>query len=251
MKNSKKPNKRQTQPQKRNVQKKKTHKMDNRLMAGIVIGIVVLAAVIIITVFMLLKGRQSDGDNRENSLGNGIYIVSSEPYTGPFWEDGSDTAVEDIWSLKIVNSSDEDIEYLKIHAATAEAEGNFEVTVLPAGGELIVLESSAAAYPQDAENAQYNAENLAFFQEERSILPEQLALYGQDNWIKAENISGEDITGNIYVYYKNLEDGVFRGGITYRAVFPEGIAAGEAEEQEVLHYMKDNSQVMYVTYAQE
>ncbi len=244
MKNSKKPNNRKLQSKKKRI-------INSRLTAGIMIGIAILAAVIIIAVFMMQQGRQSDEDNRESSLGNGIYIVSSEPYTGPFWEDGSDTAVEDIWSLKIVNSSDEDIEYLKIHAATAEAEGNFEVTVLPAGGELIVLESSAAAYPQDAENARYDAENLAFFQEERSILPEQLTLYGQDNWIKAENISGEDIAGDICVYYKNLEDGIFQGGITYRAVFPGGMAAGEAEEQEVLHYMKDTSQIMYVTYDQE
>lgn len=244
MKNSKKPNNRKLQSKKKKI-------INSRLTAGIMIGIAILAAVIIIAVFMMQQGRQSDEDNRESSLGNGIYIVSSEPYTGPFWEDGSDTAVEDIWSLKIVNSSDEDIEYLKIHAATAEAEGNFEVTVLPAGGELIVLESSAAAYPQDAEDARYDAENLAFFQEERSILPEQLTLYGQDNWIKAENISGEDIAGDICVYYKNLEDGIFQGGITYRAVFPGGMAAGEAEEQEVLHYMKDTSQIMYVTYDQE
>lgn len=244
MKNSKKPNNRKLQSKKKRI-------INSRLTAGIMIGIAILAAVIIIAVFMMQQGRQSDEDNRESSLGNGIYIVSSEPYTGPFWENGSDTAVEDIWSLKIVNSSDEDIEYLKIHAATAEAEGNFEVTVLPAGGELIVLESSAAAYPQDAEDARYDAENLAFFQEERSILPEQLTLYGQDNWIKAENISGEDIAGDICVYYKNLEDGIFQGGITYRAVFPGGMAAGEAEEQEVLHYMKDTSQIMYVTYDQE
>lgn len=244
MKNSKKLNKRKLQSKKKRI-------INSRLTAGIMIGIAILAAVIIIAVFMMQQGRQSDEDNRESSLGNGIYIVSSEPYTGPFWEDGSDTAVEDIWSLKIVNSSDEDIEYLKIHAVTAEAEGNFEVTVLPAGGELIVLESSAAAYPQDGEDARYDAENLAFFQEERSILPEQLTLYGQDNWIKAENISGEDIAGDICVYYKNLEDGIFQGGITYRAVFPGGMAAGEAEEQEVLHYMKDTSQIMYVTYDQE
>ena len=243
MKNSKKPNNRKLQSKKKRI-------INSRLTAGIMIGIAILAAVIIIAVFMMQQGRQSDEDNRESSLGNGIYIVSSEPYTGPFWEDGSDTAVEDIWSLKIVNSSDEDIEYLKIHAVTAEAEGNFEVTVLPAGGELIVLESSAAAYPQDGEDARYDAENLAFFQEERSILPEQLTLYGQDNWIKAENISGEDIAGDICVYYKNLEDGIFQGGITYRAVFPGGMAAGEPEEQEDLHYMKDTSQIMYVAYDQ-
>ena len=55
----------------------------------------------------------------------------------------------------------------------------------------------------------------------------------------------------IYVYYKNIKDGVLQGGITYRAVFPDGIPAGESAEQEVVHYMKDTSQVMYVTYEQE
>ena len=114
-----------------------------------------------------------------------------------------------------------------------------------------MLENSAAAYPQDADNARYESVNLAFFQEELSILPDSLTLYGQDNWIKAENISGENIDKDIYVYYKNIKDGVLQGGITYRAVFPDGIPAGESAEQEVVHYMKDTSQVMYVTYEQE
>ena len=82
-------------------------------------------------------------------------------------------------------------------------------------------------------------------------MPDSLTLYGQDNWIKAENISGENIDKDIYVYYKNIKDGVLQGGITYRAVFPDGIPAGESAEQEVVHYMKDTSQVMYVTYEQE
>ena len=159
--------------------------------------------------------------------------------------------MENVWSLKVVNSSDKDIQYLRIHAATGNAEGDFEITTLPAGGEIIVLENSAAAYPQDADNARYESVNLAFFQEELSILPDSLTLYGQDNWIKAENISGENIDKDIYVYYKNIKDGVLQGGITYRAVFPDGIPAGESAEQEVVHYMKDTSQVMYVTYEQE
>ena len=61
------------------------------------------------------------------------------------------------------------------------------------------------------------------------------------------SFNGGEVTGRITF----LEDGIFQGGITYRAVFPGGMAAGEAEEQEVLHYMKDTSQIMYVTYDQE
>lgn len=231
-------------------EKKSSKKNDRRIPAGIVAAAIVLAAVAVIVAAVVLQGREKK-DKNENSLGNGIYIEASEPYTGIFWEDGSDSEVEDVWSLKVVNSSDKDIQYLRIHAATGNAEGDFEITTLPAGGEIIVLESSAAAYPQDADNARYESVNLAFFQEELSILPDSLTLYGQDNWIKAENISGENIDKDIYVYYKNIKDGVLQGGITYRAVFPGGIPAGESAEQEVVHYMKDTSQVMYVTYEQE
>lgn len=231
-------------------EKKSSKKNDRRIPAGIVAAAIVLAAVAVIIAAVVLQGREKK-DKNENSLGNGIYIEASEPYTGIFWEDGSDSEVEDVWSLKVVNSSDKDIQYLRIHAATGNAEGDFEITTLPAGGEIIVLESSAAAYPQDADNARYESVNLAFFQEELSILPDSLTLYGQDNWIKAENISGENIDKDIYVYYKNIKDGVLQGGITYRAVFPGGIPAGESAEQEVVHYMKDTSQVMYVTYEQE
>ncbi len=231
-------------------EKKSSKKNDRRIPAGIVAAAIVLAAVAVIIAAAVLQGREKK-DKNENSLGNGIYIEASEPYTGIFWEDGSDSEVEDVWSLKVVNSSDKDIQYLRIHAAAGNAEGDFEITTLPAGGEIIVLESSAAAYPQDADNARYESVNLAFFQEELSILPDSLTLYGQDNWIKAENISGENIDKDIYVYYKNIKDGVLQGGITYRAVFPGGIPAGESAEQEVVHYMKDTSQVMYVTYEQE
>lgn len=231
-------------------EKKSSKKNDRRIPAGIVAAAIVLAAVAVIIAAVVLQGREKK-DKNENSLGNGIYIEASEPYTGTFWEDGSDSEVEDVWSLKVVNSSDKDIQYLRIHAATGNAEGDFEITTLPAGGEIIVLENSAAAYPQDADNARYESVNLAFFQEELSILPDSLTLYGQDNWIKAENISGENIDKDIYVYYKNIKDGVLQGGITYRAVFPGGIPAGESAEQEVVHYMKDTSQVMYVTYEQE
>ena len=220
-------------------EKKSSKKNDRRIPAGIVAAAIVLAAVAVIIAIAVLQGREKE-DKNDNSLGNGIY-----------WEDGSDSEVENVWSLKVVNSSDKDIQYLSIHAATEEAEGDFEITTLPAGGEIIVLESSAAAYPQDADNARYESVNLAFFQEELSILPDSLTLYGQDNWIKAENISGENIDKDIYVYYKNIKDGVLQGGITYRAVFPDGIPAGESAEQEVVHYMKDTSQVMYVTYEQE
>lgn len=227
-------------------------KVEKKVLKGaiaVLAVIIIIAAVIFIS--SMMKEKSEENYDRENSLGNGIYIEDSAPYTGVFWEDGSDTQAEDVWSLTVVNTSEKDIRYLKICAETEEAKGEFEVTTLPAGAEIVVLERSAASFPGEDQSVTYEAANLAFFQEELSVMTDSLALYGQDNWLKVENISEESIDKNICVYYKNIKDGVLQGGITYRAVFSGGVPSGESKEQEVIHYRKDSSQVMYVTCGQD
>lgn len=216
----------------------------------------VLAAVIVAACVSVVRmhglADKSKGDNNyESTLGNGIYIESSEAYSGAFWEDGTDREVEDVWKLRVVNTSDKDIRLLNIRAEAEGIEGKFEITTLAAGSTVDVLEASAQKYPEDPKGIQYETENLAFFSEPLTICPETVTLYGQDNWIKAENISDHDISQDVFVYYKNVEDGIFQGGITYRARFPGGIGAGQSAEQQIVHYKQDKSRIMYVTVGQE
>ena len=212
------------------------------------IGIAILAAVIIIAVFMMQQGRQSDEDNRESSLGNGIYIVSSEPYTGPFWEDGSDKEVENVWQLTVTNTSDEDIQYLKILSDADGETAEFNITTLTAGSTVNVLESSAGQYPDNEQDCTYNIENLARFTRERSLYPDIFTVSVADNWIKVENHSEQDIKNDIYIYYKNVQEDSYCGGITYRIRIEDGLKAGESKETQTKHFNQDTSRIMYLTY---
>ena len=63
-----------------------------------------------------------------------------------------------------------------------------------------------------------------------------------------ENTGSQAIEGDIYVYYKNVKEDVFQGGITYRARLQGGLNPGEARELEVSHYRADTSKIMYVDY---
>ena len=50
------------------------------------------------------------------------------------------------------------------------------------------------------------------------------------------------------VYYKNVEDDIYHGGITYRVKFSGGIKAGEIKQIQSKHYSSKNSEILNLTY---
>lgn len=180
----------------------------------------------------------------------GVYVISAESYSGAFVEDGSDREVENIWQIKIENTTGRDIQFLRIRANLGGEEAVFDVSTLIAGSSAVVLESNALAWKSGVEQMSFTAENLAYFQSERTIFPELFSLSVTDQMLRLENISENDVSGDIYVYYKNMEDDVFIGGITYRVKFPGGVEAGEALVEQASHYQNDQSKILFITYAQ-
>ena len=75
-----------------------------------------------------------------------------------------------------------------------------------------------------------------------------LQLDATDLTIKVTNVSGEDITGDIYVYYKTVANDMYMGGITYRAKIEGGLAAGASAECYAGHYTQKYSEILFVTY---
>ena len=45
-------------------------------------------------------------------VAEGVYVMSAESYSGAFVEDGSDREVENIWQIKIENTTGRDIQFL-------------------------------------------------------------------------------------------------------------------------------------------
>ena len=209
--------------------------------------------IFVLIVFIILAGIgiwyfTKEEEEQSYQLGKGIVIESVSEYTGEFLEDGSDQNVKNVWALTVKNTSEQDVQYLKILAAGEDETAEFEITVLPAGSTVRVLESNQKEFSENAEKTDYKVENLAYFNEERSLYTEKFKTSTAENWIRIENISEEDVTNDIYVYYKSMEDDMFLGGITYRTKFSGGLKAGETKEVETKHYDLEKSQIMYITY---
>ena len=139
---------------------------------------------------------------------------------------------------------------MRVRANLGGEEAVFDVSTLIAGSSAMVLETNALAWKSGVEQMSFTAENLAYFQYERTIFPEVFSLSVTDQTLRLENISENDVSGDVYVYYKNMEEDVFIGGITYRVKFSGGIRAGEALAEQASHYQSDKSKILFITYGQ-
>ena len=221
-------------------------KKTKRYCAAVIVAAILL--VLIIGVLCWFLNKESGKNNDRYNLGSGVVIRSVSRDSGPFVEDGSVQEVADVLQMTVSNTSEKDIQFLRIKAENGDNTAYFDITTLPAGGTVKVQESSAMEYPNWIEECTYSIENLAFFREDRSLYPDMFTVTAQDGWISVENHSSQDITSDIYVYFKNMDDDVFSGGITYRVKFSGGIPAGETAEEQSIHYLSDKSKIMYLTY---
>ena len=176
-------------------------------------------------------------------LGNGMVITNVGAYSGAYVEDGTDEQVTDVMMIEVYNYGVEAIQYAEISLGDAE----FVLTTLPVGQSVRVLEKNRMAVPESAEFDVLETRNVAFFQNPMSLCTDKLQIQMLDGAMNIRNVSGEDIQGDIFVYYKNVSDGVLMGGITYRAHLTDGLKADEVRQVLANHYTIDGSRVMFVT----
>lgn len=181
----------------------------------------------------------------ELDLGGGLYITAVGRYTGGFVEDGSDTPITDVLAVCVENRSKEAVQYAVITLSAGDAVYTFQLTTLPAKTTALVMEKSAALW-QDTDYSGATLTGCSFFADKLSIQPERFAIYVKDGMISLENL-GQDVAGDICVYYKGIVSGVYLGGITYRARATGGLAAGEICQISSGHYTVDGSQILFVT----
>lgn len=212
------------------------------------ITIILVIIALVLVLFMISRDNETDDKKYVASLGDEIFIEESYGYDGNFIEDGSDKKVSNVWTLKVSNYSNQDIQFLRIKAQGDNNIGVFDITTLKANSSVVVMESSAFECPNNSEDYHYDVENLAYFQTEMSLHSDVFKIMAKDNWIKLENISGQDINSDIYVYFKNYENEIYQGGITYRVKFAGGIKAGATIEMQSQHYSSKKSKILYLTY---
>lgn len=154
-----------------------------------------------------------------------------------------------VLSVFVRNTSDEDIEYALLSVMTGDGRAEFPITTLTAGASAILRCKDGYTFKEDAVYYSWKIENKTVFTQDLTCYPDIFEISGTDGFISIKNISDEDIKGRIYIYYKNVTDGVYDDGVTYRA-FVDDLKKGETTQVQTMHYLKDSSRILFVDYAE-
>lgn len=179
-------------------------------------------------------------------LGNGLEIDYIGPYAGIYMEDGTDDIVSNMMMLILKNTSDQDLQLARINLHYADFVANFEVTNLPAGESVVLLERNRHEYV-DRRVVSAEAQNVLFFSEPMSLMEDTFSFSGGPGYIEITNTSSQDITAETFVYYKNSATDLLYGGITYRVRLSDGVRAGETLRLMTNHYHPDRCTILMVT----
>ncbi len=195
-----------------------------------------------------LPGQNAEPEATEPpsvELPDGLVIHYISSYAGIYMEDGTDEPVSDVMMIVLENTAEQDLQLARISIEYEDFTAKFEVTNLPAGEKVVALEKSR--HPGTSEEyLSIQTKNVLFFPEPMGLEEERIEIKGHNGTLEVTNISGEDIMGDIYIYYKNSATDLLYGGITYRVPVRGGLKAGESTTVIAGHYTPDNSRLLLV-----
>lgn len=174
-----------------------------------------------------------------------VKIEKITSYSGKFVEDGSDKNVSNIISLVVKNISKKDIQYCSIEMLIGDNKKViFNITNLPSGKTATVLESTGKVSYKSG--SKYNVTNCTYaVVEQLPMNSNKVKVSTSGSSITIKNTSNKDL-GTVYVYYKNMKNGSYLGGITYRAKF-ENVDKGKKLTAQTSHFSKSSKVVMVDT----
>lgn len=181
------------------------------------------------------------------NLENDVNITGIISYTGAFMEDRTDEVVTDVLAIQVTNSGEKYIQAMDITLIADQTQAQFSLSTLFPGETVVVLEKNRMAYSTAPHFSQVQTDMVAIFEEQPGMCQDKLEIQCLNGVINVTNISGEDITGDILIYYKNYVSGTYYGGITYRLRLEGGLKAGEIQQGSAAHFDPDNSAVVFVT----
>lgn len=178
-----------------------------------------------------------------------IVIEGIGQYSGPFVEDGSDKPVANALAAVIKNDSDTVIEFAEIRFAVNDSEeAVFQISTIPAGKEVVVLEENGREYHE--EDRLDLTDKLYAKQDFLSLMEDEVEITSEDGKLTVKNLTQEPL-GTVYVRYKGkINNQYYLGGITYSCKV-ENVDADACVEAETKHFTAEGSQILMVEAVQE
>lgn len=184
------------------------------------------------------------------SAGHDLGITAITSYSGPYYEDGSDEEVSGVMMIQVTNYGEGPVQYAEITLSGEAGDALFKLTTLFPGESMNVLEANRKTYTEGDQYTSATSSNVAYFQQEISLHEDVLKVQALDGGFNISNISEEDITGDIVVYFKNQADRELMGGITYRGTIEGGLKSGEIRQVMSSKFTASGTRVMFITIAE-
>ncbi|MGN1418231.1 MAG: hypothetical protein ACI4W6_02770 [Acutalibacteraceae bacterium] len=221
-----------------------------------VLVVVLLAAAVFAAVKVAGNEKATDvlSDTSQSALSlpyelsNGCEIAEIKAYDGPFVEDGSDSEMKNVFAVVLKNTTGKHFQYVTLTLTIGGEDYHFEATTLFDNSAVTVLETSAKPFVNDKIET-VSVDKSVEFSSEPTVHPDELEITVMDGLMNVKNISGKDIDGNIYIYYKISDGEDWLGGITYRASTNGGLKADELRQIPANHFKKETCKVVFVEYA--
>lgn len=235
--------------------------MKNKKLLVAILAIAVVVLGVVVAVIAIRSGE--NGKNQKNDIpdelvisnleinakANGIEVLGAHNIAGIFVEDGSDEVMENIFTVDFENNSEYNLQYAEVVLTIDGEEYLFKLSTIPAGEKVRAMEANRKTMPSECKECEMDCKNIAWFVEETSVHSDAIEIIEQDGGLVVKNISSHSISAPIYVYYKNYTDGIYVGGITYRATVSENIEAGQVISVGATHFAIGYSKIMFVDYA--
>lgn len=148
--------------------------------------------------------------------------------------------------LAVRNESKADIKYASLKCTAGSKELSFKITTLLSGMTCILSEDNGALFDENETYYDFELSDRVDFDTKPSLCSDMFTVYGCDNTIAVKNISDKK-ADNIYVYYKNAENGALIGNETYR-VNIGSLAPGEEKQVSAEYFKAYTGRVLFIEY---
>lgn len=179
-------------------------------------------------------------------LGYGLELLGVGRYAGAYLEDGSLDQVSDVLMVRIKNTTDRDLQLARLSLVYEGFTAEFEITNLPAGKTLVVLEKNRKPFV-DQKYLNMSLSGIAFFRQQMDIPTDRYEITGLAGALNVKNISAEDVGADVYVYYKYVAAEELYGGITFRVKIAGGLKAGELRQVASQHFDPETCMILAIT----
>ena len=205
----------------------------------IAIGLIILIAVSVFVVADFTEDSLTDihiDDNNKTSINvdGWLEITKIYEYDGRL-------------ALVAENVSDVDVEYALLTVSNKNDSYTFNISALMRDTKVLLVCNEDVGFNKDAIYTGWKTENIINFEKTPVINYDVFDIAITDGSISVKNISGNDITSDIFIYYKDKQDDLLNGSVT-RRVRISGLKANSQTYIKADNLNEDNCQIMFTEY---